>query len=865
MAITFPTNPANGDKYSGYIYNSTDNAWSKVTAGDVSSTVNYGTVNDLPLTGNNPGDQVYVTGNNRLYIWNGDGWYNIALINTAPQITQGGAGAYTLADDGTPTVITLVATDPEELPITWSYSVTSGSLGNTATVSQADNVFTITPSTNSADAGTFSITFTASDGVNLSTDVNSFELAFFVEDSKYTSALITSIGGNGDVNTGLTDKNTTPKTLTVSGATAQTFSPYRSGGYSYYFDGSGDYLSIPNDTSLQFGTGDFTIESWIYFTSINSSTYQTVFGSWGGANAFNFIIQIKSDTFLFSTGNNSAFGTQYTASETFTTGQWYHIAVSREGTNLKFFLNGTQIGTTQTDSSNMNSTAPSLYVGMNQDGSIQLFNGYISDARIVNGTALYTSAFTSPTERLTAVTNTSLLTCQLPYPKDSSSNDHTITVNGNVSAKPFAPYDYKEYDSATHGASLYTASGQYITVADTNDLDMGTGDFTVEFWHYNVSTPGNYPSIVSGESWSNPSGGVALRFNNTTAPNKVAFFWNGIGDPWLTSSSSFRANEWMHIALTRSGNNFTLWVNGKQEATGSNAGSIDWCKGGDFHIHWGAWDGSNGYVNGFTTDLRILKGTALYTAAFTPPTEPLEEITNTVLLVNGHDDAAIIDKAQSGGLVLNGNTQSSTAVTNNGSSSMYLDGTGDYITLPHTPEYDLNTGDFTIEAWVYQTVDGVTAANETYSPIISLGNFFSANSSSRVSWDFRYNQQQGNKLKLSHKPTNNFDSTFKSSHSNAINMGTGGWHHVAVTRESGTINFWYDGTNVGSDASTFNGVNLDVSIPANDNLYLGRMSGGTSLDQYTWHFTGYIEDARVTKGLARYTANFTPPSASLKG
>jgi hypothetical protein len=180
MAINFPINPSDGDTYDvggiAYVYNATHGVWNANGSGG-SGTTTYATITELPLSGNDAGDQAFVSENNRLYLWNGDGWYNIALINTAPQITQGGAGSYVLANDGTPTVITLIATDPEEIPITWSYSVTSGSLGDT-TVSQADNVFTITPSTNDVDGGIFSITFTASDGVNLSTDVNSFSLNF---------------------------------------------------------------------------------------------------------------------------------------------------------------------------------------------------------------------------------------------------------------------------------------------------------------------------------------------------------------------------------------------------------------------------------------------------------------------------------------------------------------------------------------------------------------------------------------------------------------------------------------------------------------------------------------------------------------
>jgi hypothetical protein len=182
MAITFPTNPSDGDTYEGFIYNATYGVWNANGSGgggSDSSVTTYATVDDLPLADNTTGDQAFVQATNRLYLWNGTGWYNIALINTAPEITSGGTGSYALENDGTATVITLQATDPEGLPINWSYSVTSGSLGTTATVSQADNVFTITPGTNNpADVGTFELTFTASDGVNIATNVNSFTLAF---------------------------------------------------------------------------------------------------------------------------------------------------------------------------------------------------------------------------------------------------------------------------------------------------------------------------------------------------------------------------------------------------------------------------------------------------------------------------------------------------------------------------------------------------------------------------------------------------------------------------------------------------------------------------------------------------------------
>ena len=132
------------------------------------------------LTGMKAGDNVLVTNTDKLYIFDGVGWYLIATItNSSPSAISGVDATYDLASDGTATTITAVSTDPEGFPLTWSYAVTTGSLGSTATVSQADNVFTITPSTTEAHAGTFSLTFSVTDGVNGSVSyVSGFTLAF---------------------------------------------------------------------------------------------------------------------------------------------------------------------------------------------------------------------------------------------------------------------------------------------------------------------------------------------------------------------------------------------------------------------------------------------------------------------------------------------------------------------------------------------------------------------------------------------------------------------------------------------------------------------------------------------------------------
>jgi hypothetical protein len=148
---------------------------------DISTIEQVATTAQLSDTGNSVGDQ-RVVGNN-LYIWNGSGWFRIALINETPTWDSGGQplSSYDLSSDSpqTATTITLAATDPDGFPINYSY-VTGGSMDSIATIGQDSSVFTITPKTEAQapDGGTGTITFRASDGINILPQVSSFTLSF---------------------------------------------------------------------------------------------------------------------------------------------------------------------------------------------------------------------------------------------------------------------------------------------------------------------------------------------------------------------------------------------------------------------------------------------------------------------------------------------------------------------------------------------------------------------------------------------------------------------------------------------------------------------------------------------------------------
>jgi hypothetical protein len=783
------------------------------TVVDSAPSVNTGQVDvatsaDLPNTGNDVGDQAFVQETNRLYIWSGSGWYNIALINTTPTWDSNGQpeSSYVLDVDSPQdaTVITLAASDPEGIPITYEY-ITSGQMDSIATVSQDSSVFTITPKTEAQvpDGGTGSITFRASDGVNILPQVSSFTLNFStsIANTKYNTLLVT-VTDTSD-NNNITDASVNNHLITVNGdAHAGTFSPYRSGGYSTYFDGSGDYLTA---TGTAIGTGDFTLEAWIYTASF--SNYRTIFTNRGSSNSTgNFVLGVDSAAQVYLYSNNFLI----TSSSTLSANTWHHVALVRNGTgsgSTVLYIDGSSVGSADV-SNNFSDTA--YDIGGDTVDSYH-WNGYISDLRVNIGTAIYISAFTPPTKRLTAITNTSLLTCHLPYIADGSTNNYSITVNGNVTTKPYSPYDYDEYDADVHGGSVYF-DDTFDSLQLPGNINLG-GDFTVSAWIYMQGTskavilgstyPPNYQFFIDS------SNVIGFHDNTTTV--------NGTG--------IVQRDKWNYCVWSRSGSNISMYVNGESRGTGTSSAT--------FQMRYVSSLGNQyDFFNGYISDLQI-KTTSTSAANAVPPTAPLSS-SGTSLHIKG-TDASIIDKSQVSNLKLVGNTTGSTTqVKFANTKSMYFDGSGDYIDTNKNLQGDFGTGDFTVEGWFY--------LNEAIGAVrVLLGSGTGDGND-----EFMLVLESNGKLTYDWFSVSDYIQS-----TSTITAYT--WHHIALTRSGTQLDLWLDGTSVASNSShsyNYNGTST---------FKIGMSRAGA----FFWN--GYIQDVRITNGLARYTANFTPPTASLEG
>lgn len=194
--------------------------------------------------------------------------------------------------------------------------------------------------------------------------------------------------------------------------------------YSNLFDGNGDYLTVTGSSIRTTANQNFTIECWVYRNTTGNQM----------------IIGFNTGDYWYITGSTieaSLNGTyDVSASYTLNANTWYHVALSRSSGSCKIFVNGTQVGSTISNTSSFGGDNPTI-------GTLSTsyyYNGYISNLRFVIGTAVYTSNFTPPTSALTAITNTKLLTCQSATFIDNSTNNYPITPSGNVSVETFNPF-----------------------------------------------------------------------------------------------------------------------------------------------------------------------------------------------------------------------------------------------------------------------------------------------------------------------------------------------------------------------------------------------------------------------------------------
>lgn len=407
--------------------------------------------------------------------------------------------------------------------------------------------------------------------------------------------------------------------------------------YSVYFDGTSGLAAPSSANIVDFGTGDFTVEAWVYPTADNGRALAmygaddsyNIFSSRYPAGRGGFGWGIQGDTMGVSEpgyGTNyyfvpygSSIGTRY-----FQYNTWYHVAITRASGTVKAFFNGIQSSTVVTgDSFNYYVTGGQIaLIG----ASRYWFSGNISNLRIVKGTALYTSSFDPPINTLTAVSGTSLLTCQSTDFVDNSSNHYSLSTINNTPTLNNLSYGAarRQYPNGDYFISgvldevtgiLSSTSFQFASSSlqklnvQSLTTNIGTGDFTIEMWVYPTTTNTNM-----GLYWFTTTTGIQI-----SSSNQIRLIV-GIYAV-LTDRTILPLNAWAHVALVKISGITKLYVNGI-----SNSYEVSYTDGNNYNsssaniptIGWNP-DNAGQYFDGYISNIRHIRGIGLYTGNFTPP------------------------------------------------------------------------------------------------------------------------------------------------------------------------------------------------------------------------------------------------------
>jgi hypothetical protein len=411
---------------------------------------------------------------------------------------------------------------------------------------------------------------------------------------------------------------------------------------------------------------------------------------------------------------------------------------------------------------------------------------------------------------------------------DSSTNNFTITRNGNTTQGTFTPY-------GANWSNYFDGSGDYLALPSNSCL-VGANNFTLESWVYVPDRAAEYV-VFNSQSNATTAAGSSYGYGINTNGTLYTYFYVGSSTYNITSTGTVPINAWSHVALVRTGGTVSLFINGVRDGTRSDISTLSINAGATNYPPCIGINTIYYIFKGYISNLRLLVGSGGYNATsstITIPTAPLTAVTNTSVLLN-YTNAGILDNAMMNNLETVGNAQISTSVKKYGTGSISFDGTGDKLYVPNFVVNQLGTGDYTIEFWVY-------ANSWSNTPV--LLEYGRAVSGSSAGLEF-YISTTGGKLDVYGGAST---ATLLASYS-SISATT--WTYVALTRASGTTRLFINGTQSGSsatDTTNYNQATINVGAYVDSTLSLN----------------GYIDDLRITKGVARYTANFTAPTSQLQ-
>ena len=669
--------------------------------------------------------------------------------------------------------------------------------------------------------------------------------AFF----NYVSLLINTTTTNGAQNNTFLDSSSNAIPITRNGLVSQgTFSPFSQTSWSAFVNGQNNYFETTTNSPLATGTTTFTIETWLYMTAVPTTTgYMGMMsaseatganGAWFfGPNSTRYL---KWDWF-------DGLNIQSTTSTTtlMELGTWYHVAISVNANAITMYVNGVPQSLTGTTTLSNRSGNYPLVFGQ-WDTNASYFFGYVSNTRIISGQSLFSGAFTPATTPLTlntvgatgagaaaSITGSVLfLGNQNNRYLDNSVSALKFNRYGTAAIQNFSPFaPTVAYSTSNIGGSGYSSANTTFLSNSTFNT-TATGDFTVEAWAYfnNLALGDNAILSLGNEN-------TGRTFFSVTNNGLIRMNVFGQVNFNFGPNGSILPNTWNHIAWVRSGttsNNVTAYVNGTSVGSAryiQNVGNT-----GGFLVS--KTTAGNLFSVGYISNLRVTIGSAVYTGNFTTPTAPFtasmaanpfggtNTIAATATILLNYANSGIYDASTKNNLITVGGANVSTAQAKFSNASIVFDGSGDYVpTTPVTVVNSINNANCTLEMWVYST-----NSSGALKCLIDTRSAQGTNTGYGV-------YQTGNNVVI-------YGNGVKGNAANSLVGNT--WTHLAVTR-AGSNNFVF------LNGTLFN------TFSYGDTLTSGNVTIGSDAARAN-AFTGFIEQVRITNGIARYTNNFSVPT-----
>lgn len=390
---------------------------------------------------------------------------------------------------------------------------------------------------------------------------------------------------------------------------------------SLILDGSGDSVQV-YDTATALRSGDFTIECWAYYTSVSSRTNGICDFRTSAVNQLAHSLFVNTSAQIILNVNGV---TRITAGGV-PANSWWHFAYSRSGTNNRIFINGTQAGSTWVDGSNY--TLSQFIIGSLTGGNNNPALGFYDEWRI-SRTARYTANFTAPTSAFTNDEDTLLLLHFNDYNGSTSIVDDigdlipvgtrpaiSVFVTGNTQ---ISTSEFKFGSSSAY----FDGTNDCLRVDSADSTYLGIIDFTIEMWFYSTNLDARH--LYDGRSITGSQVAPLIRYDST---GTLTYFVNG-ANRITSSSSAIAANTWYHVAVSRSGTNTRMFLDGVQVGSTYT----------DSNVYLKNVIGIGGYTTGanshqgYIDEVRI-SNTARYTSNFTPSTTAFSHDDNTILLLH---------------------------------------------------------------------------------------------------------------------------------------------------------------------------------------------------------------------------------------